>query len=184
METAIINIPSVYLQKMIDEWWKNWESTGWETSLIHPEGRIIDLDPPGFIKSILVKLYPLEFDFKTGKWSETSPSFVGKDNIENNFEELQFEKMTGFKTKEELEAYDRGRIEEERMILEWITKWEGSTNSRMGELLYSKLESINKKTGIVESITELLEENKKFRFMIENGLGWKDLNMDDSLPRM
>jgi hypothetical protein len=47
--------------------------------------------------------------------------------------------ITGFNTMAEYEAYNKGRADEEKVILKFIEEWNGETNSEMGSLLASKL---------------------------------------------
>ena len=61
------------------------------------------------------------------------------DSFEKNIPDDYFE-ITGFKTPSELAAYEKGREHEQKVIMEWIRKWDGSTNSEMGSLLKEKLE--------------------------------------------
>jgi hypothetical protein len=57
----------------------------------------------------------------------------------------EFEKHTGFLTHEEFAAYEKGREDEEKTITDWIEKWDGSTNSAMGDLLIKKFTQIKNK---------------------------------------
>jgi hypothetical protein len=58
------------------------------------------------------------------------------------FPESEHEKMTGHKTAELQAAYDRGYEANEKVIMDWIAKWDGSTNSAMGELLNKKMNEL------------------------------------------
>ena len=53
-----------------------------------------------------------------------------------------FKEVTGFNTPEELSAYEKGREHEGRVIVDWIKKWNGKTNSVMGQILYNKFKEI------------------------------------------
>lgn len=48
----------------------------------------------------------------------------------------EHKKITGFNTPEESIAYDKGREDEETVLINWIINWDGSTNSRLGQILY------------------------------------------------
>ena len=48
----------------------------------------------------------------------------------------------GFKIDEEWLAYEKGKQDEETLFLRFISKWNGETNSRVGELLVKKLKQI------------------------------------------
>lgn len=56
----------------------------------------------------------------------------------------EFYLMFGFKTDEELTAYEKGRSDEQKVLEEWIKKWNGETNSSLGKLLMDKIEELNK----------------------------------------
>jgi len=43
--------------------------------------------------------------------------------------------IIGFHTLEELAAYEKGRDHEQNVIIDFLGKWEGSTNSVMGQIL-------------------------------------------------
>lgn len=51
----------------------------------------------------------------------------------------QCNEVTGFDTYIEWSAYEKGRKHEQSTISKWIEKWDGSTNSAMGDLLGKKL---------------------------------------------
>ena len=63
-----------------------------------------------------------------------------------------FKQITGFDTPAELTAYEKGRTHEQITIYNWIEKWDGSTNSGMGDLLMEKFREIN--AGFYESKNE------------------------------
>lgn len=44
----------------------------------------------------------------------------------------------GFDTAAEYTAYEKGRDDEQEVIVKWITEWDGSTNSSMGQILWDK----------------------------------------------
>ena len=53
-----------------------------------------------------------------------------------------YEAITGFKTREELGAYERGRRDEETVIIAFIKAWTGSTNSELGQILKDKFKEM------------------------------------------
>ena len=52
------------------------------------------------------------------------------------------DKPHGFKTDAEWLAYEKGKQDEETLILKFISEWNGETNSRLGELLTKKVNEI------------------------------------------
>lgn len=64
----------------------------------------------------------------------------------NCFTHEYHEEITGHKTLIEMEAYDKGRDDEQTTITNWIEDWDGSSNSGFGQLLKQKYKefSINK----------------------------------------
>ena len=65
---------------------------------------------------------------------------IEQKHIPDNYKEI-----TGYNNPEEHAAYDKGREDEESVIVAWIKKWDGSTNSAMGELLDKKFKEITTK---------------------------------------
>lgn len=57
----------------------------------------------------------------------------------------EFEKITGWRTHEEMSAYEKGREHEEMSMFKFVKNWNGSTNSVFGQLLAEKMEQINNK---------------------------------------
>lgn len=57
------------------------------------------------------------------------------ENMVDELERIKHKEITGWDTPEERAAYDKGREDEEKVIIKFITKWDGKTNSGMGELL-------------------------------------------------
>jgi len=53
-----------------------------------------------------------------------------------------FKQVTGFDTPSELAAYEKGRSDEQKVIIEWIGKWGGKSNSQMGQLLNKKFREL------------------------------------------
>lgn len=53
--------------------------------------------------------------------------------------------ITGWDTPEESYAYDKGRMDEESVIIKWIENWDGATNSSLGTLLIKKFNSLKNK---------------------------------------
>ena len=60
-------------------------------------------------------------------------------------DELEHEKITGFKTPAEWHAYQLGRDHEEKVIVQFIDRWDGSTRSILGGILLKKFEEWSKK---------------------------------------
>lgn len=53
--------------------------------------------------------------------------------------------ITGFDTPEEFFAYESGRIHKEKMIIDFIKKWNGNTNSELGFILNKKFKEVKDK---------------------------------------
>lgn len=53
----------------------------------------------------------------------------------NTAVEPDFEKMTGHKTPELMTAYEQGRANEAEVVLDFVDKWNGTTNSVIGEAI-------------------------------------------------
>lgn len=60
----------------------------------------------------------------------------------------EHEKITGWKTWEESYAYEKGREDEEIVMLKWIKSWDGSVNSGMGSILMKKFNELKNKDVI------------------------------------
>src|SRR6185312_3283038 len=77
-----------------------------------------------------------EYLLKNEKWIDADlkeyASIVNerKDNIP-----ADFKKITGHDSPKEMAAYEKGREDEQEVIMQWIEKWDGSGNSVMGALL-------------------------------------------------
>lgn len=54
----------------------------------------------------------------------------------------EHQKITGHNTITESEKYDKGRDDEQEVVMEWIKNWDGSTNSALGTLLMKKLKEV------------------------------------------
>lgn len=50
----------------------------------------------------------------------------------------EYRKITGFNTPEERKAYEEGRDDEQKVLIDFIRNWKGATNSGLGEILYNK----------------------------------------------
>lgn len=59
----------------------------------------------------------------------------------------EMKKITGHDTLAEWAAYDLGREHMERVMIQFVEEWDGSTNSHFGELLMKKTKEIHDKTG-------------------------------------
>jgi hypothetical protein len=58
----------------------------------------------------------------------------------DDYDRVEFENVTGFKSKEEYTAYELGRTHEQKVTFDFVEKWkEGETNSVFGQLLQDKL---------------------------------------------
>ena len=56
----------------------------------------------------------------------------------------KYKSVTGFNTPEEWNAYEKGKEDEEKIIIEWIKKWRGGINSSLGVLLHNKFNELKK----------------------------------------
>lgn len=59
-------------------------------------------------------------------------------------EKLEHYKITGFDTPEEWRAYEKGRTDEETVLVDWIKKWNGGANSSLGKILHDKIIELDK----------------------------------------
>ena len=66
-----------------------------------------------------------------------------RPNHINKAEEMK--EITGFDTIQEHQAYDKGREHEQIVLKAFIKRWDGSTNSELGQLLSDKAKEINGK---------------------------------------
>lgn len=53
-------------------------------------------------------------------------------------DQAEYKKITGFDTPAERKAYEEGREDEAKVIFDFIRKWDGKTNSGLGEMLDDK----------------------------------------------
>lgn len=53
-----------------------------------------------------------------------------------------FKQVTGHDSPKEMMAYEKGREDEQQVIIEWIEKWDVSNNSVMGALLKKKFNEL------------------------------------------
>ena len=56
----------------------------------------------------------------------------------------EHKKITGWPTPEEYLAYEEGRRDEQKVMMDFIRKWDGHTNSAFGHLMNEKLNEIHK----------------------------------------
>ncbi len=84
---------------------------------------------------------------------ETVNSIFQLDNFEFGTinEDSQHKQITGWNTMEEYMAYDKGREDEHKVLCKWIEKWDGKTNSVMGQLLHDKMDELFSKSFINKS---------------------------------
>lgn len=79
-----------------------------------------------------------------------------------------YKSITGFNTADARASYEDGCNDKESVIIEWIEKWDGSTNSQLGKLLFDKLTSISsnrenvrergdKEKGVEELLIDFLQ---------------------------
>jgi len=90
------------------------------------------------LKEHLASITQEQFD---AEWAEIEA--LGLDGP--SFDETEFKKVTGWDTREEWKAYEEGREDEQEVICEWIKNWDGSTNSQLGQILFSKMKEIKDK---------------------------------------
>lgn len=64
------------------------------------------------------------------------------DIEEQELSEEEHEKITGHRTPELRQAYEEGYSNAQGVMTAWIQKWDGSTNSAMGEVLMSKFKKL------------------------------------------
>ena len=57
----------------------------------------------------------------------------------------ELEKHTGYKTIAEWSTFEAGYEGHEKIMMEWIEKWQGETNSALGSLLYVKFQELKDK---------------------------------------
>lgn len=67
-----------------------------------------------------------------------------RDKLSANLKKrnANIKKHTDHNSLEEWNAYDKGRADEETVITEWIEKWDGKTNSGMGQILTKKFHEL------------------------------------------
>lgn len=65
--------------------------------------------------------------------------------LEKDLQEIPVVDITGFNTHEEFIAYQQGRSDEEEITEKFIANWDGSRNSRFGELMYLKIQEFKDK---------------------------------------
>src|SRR6185312_12393126 len=75
----------------------------------------------------------------------------------NEMEDIpaDFKQVTGHDSPKEMAAYEKGREDEQQVIIEWIEKWDGSGNSVMGTTLKKVFEKLRKDNVGVVSLSEL-----------------------------
>lgn len=101
---------------------------------------------------------------KTFIADEDKPIAVYVDKSNDNIP-TDFKQVTGHDSPKEMMAYEKGREDEQQVIIEWIEKWDGSSNSVMGALLKKKFDE-RKDSGAIE-FAEWLRKNN----MSHNGFG-------------
>lgn len=77
------------------------------------------------------------------EWLDESAS----PSTANTEEERLNKETTGFNTVAERVAYDEGYADHEKVMTQWIEKWDGSTNSGLGALLARKFKELNTEEG-------------------------------------
>jgi len=65
--------------------------------------------------------------------------------MEQEISEEEYEKITGHRTPELRKAYEDGYSNAQGVMIAWIQKWQGGTNSGLGQLLISKFKELNGK---------------------------------------
>jgi hypothetical protein len=70
-----------------------------------------------------------------------------KDNIPADFKQV-----TGHNSPKEMIAYEKGREDEQEVIMKWIEQWDGSSNSAMGTLLKKKFDERKDNAGVNDAI--------------------------------
>jgi len=97
--------------------------------------------------------------------------------IQSGVEEAakDFQKVTGFNSHEEMSAYENGRQDEESVICDWIKKWDGSTNSVLGEILKNKFiewQAQQVKQPVMQSVSvkDRQPEEEGDYFVVKNNL--------------
>jgi hypothetical protein len=90
------------------------------------------------LKKHLSEITQEQFD---AEWAEIEA--LGLDGP--SFDEEEHKHMAGFDTPAEYSAYCLGRHDEAITITEWIRKWDGSTNSQLGQILFSKMKEVKDK---------------------------------------
>lgn len=58
-----------------------------------------------------------------------------------------YKDITGVNNPDELQCYERGRELQEKVMIKFIEKWDGSTNSEMGQILSDKFKALSKNKG-------------------------------------
>ncbi len=69
------------------------------------------------------------------------PKFTIKE-LQRFLPDAKHKSITGWNSQAEYEAYDKGRADEEDVLIAFIEKWTGSTNSALGSLLNSKFKNM------------------------------------------
>jgi len=99
-----------------------------------------------------------------GSITETGTAYKGKPvhigcyyKANNEMEDIHadFKQVTGHDSPKEMAAYEKGREDEQQVIIEWIEKWDGSGNSVMGTTLKKVFEKLRKDNVGVVSLSEL-----------------------------
>lgn len=62
--------------------------------------------------------------------------------MEQDNKEPSYKDITGHNIMEEHTAYDKGREDEQSVIIAWIEKWDGKINSALGDLLNKKFQEL------------------------------------------
>lgn len=65
--------------------------------------------------------------------------------------------ITGHNSIEEYRAYEEGYSAREKVTIEWIKKWDGSTNSGLGQLLMDKFRELSSPSTVKEQHTAMHE---------------------------
>lgn len=80
-------------------------------------------------------------------YAELKKNMDASPSTANTEEERLNKEITGFDTVAERVAYDEGYSANQKVMMQWIEKWDGSTNSTLGELLDRKFKELNTEEG-------------------------------------
>lgn len=95
---------------------------------------------------------------KTFIADEDKPIAVYVDKSNDNIP-ADFKQVPGHDSPKEMIAYEKGREDEQEVIMKWIEQWDGSTNSAIGALLKKKFDESKDKGVSDEELENIFNSN-------------------------